>query len=122
MQRPDGGMQYSISVHRDVLTSSEIPSTAGFRSCSRNLCHRASLFEDDNHCRPTAMPSAMTIMCRVPCRVELKELKIRPNTDVHDYQVRLRSAAKFISKVCRHRGRHRLYRYTSSISFQQLSC
>ena len=32
-------------------------------------------------------------------RVELKELKIRPNTDVHDYQVRLRSAAKFISKV-----------------------
>ncbi len=36
---------------------------------------------------------------RVPHRVELKELKIRPNTDVHDYQVRLRSAAKFISKV-----------------------
>ena len=35
----------------------------------------------------------------VVCRVELKELKIRPNTDVHDYQVRLRSAAKFISKV-----------------------
>ncbi len=35
----------------------------------------------------------------VLCRVELKELKIRPNTDVHDYQVRLRSAAKFISKV-----------------------
>ena len=36
---------------------------------------------------------------RMVCRVELKELKIRPNTDVHDYQVRLRSAAKFISKV-----------------------
>jgi len=31
-------------------------------------------------------------------RVEVKELKLRPNTDVHDYQVRLRSAQKFLSK------------------------
>ena len=33
------------------------------------------------------------------CRQDLKELKFRPSTDVHDYQVRLRSAQKFISKV-----------------------
>ena len=32
-------------------------------------------------------------------RVEIKELKLRPATDVHDYQVRLRSAAKFLEKV-----------------------
>lgn len=31
-------------------------------------------------------------------RVEVKELKLRPNTDVHDYQVRLRAAEKFIAK------------------------
>ncbi len=31
-------------------------------------------------------------------RVEVKELKLRPNTDVHDYQVRLRSAQKFLEK------------------------
>lgn len=28
----------------------------------------------------------------------MKELKMRPNTDVHDYQVRLRAAEKFIAK------------------------
>ena len=33
------------------------------------------------------------------CRQDLKELKFRPSTDVHDYQVRLRSAQKFIAKV-----------------------
>jgi translation initiation factor IF-3 len=32
-------------------------------------------------------------------RVDIKELKIRPATDVHDYQVRLRSARNFLSKV-----------------------
>ena len=32
-------------------------------------------------------------------RQDLKELKFRPSTDVHDYQVRLRSAQKFIAKV-----------------------
>ena len=31
-------------------------------------------------------------------RADMKELKLRPNTDVHDYQVRLRSAQKFIQK------------------------
>jgi len=31
-------------------------------------------------------------------KVSTKELKIRPGTDVHDYQVRLRSAKKFLSK------------------------
>ena len=31
-------------------------------------------------------------------RQELKELKLRLNTDVHDYQVRLRAAQKFIAK------------------------
>ncbi|KAK9812125.1 hypothetical protein WJX73_009360 [Symbiochloris irregularis] len=31
-------------------------------------------------------------------RQDLKELKLRPATDVHDYQVRLRSAQKFLSK------------------------
>jgi len=30
--------------------------------------------------------------------MDMKELKLRPNTDVHDYQVRLRSAQKFIQK------------------------
>ena len=33
------------------------------------------------------------------CRQDLKELKFRPSTDVHDYQVRLRAAQKFIAKV-----------------------
>ena len=32
-------------------------------------------------------------------RSDLKELKIRPSTDEHDYQVRLRSAIKFLIKV-----------------------
>lgn len=32
------------------------------------------------------------------CSVDIKELKMRPNTDVHDYQVRLRAAEKFIAK------------------------
>ena len=32
-------------------------------------------------------------------RQDLKELKFRPSTDVHDYQVRLRAAQKFIAKV-----------------------
>ncbi|BDA42415.1 probable translation initiation factor IF-3 at C-terminar half [Coccomyxa sp. Obi] len=31
-------------------------------------------------------------------RQDLKELKFRPSTDVHDYQVRLRAAQKFIAK------------------------
>ncbi|KAK9812779.1 hypothetical protein WJX72_003520 [[Myrmecia] bisecta] len=31
-------------------------------------------------------------------RQEVKELKLRPNTDVHDYQVRLRAAQNFLSK------------------------
>lgn len=30
--------------------------------------------------------------------IETKELKLRPGTDVHDYQVRLRSAQKFLAK------------------------
>ena len=34
------------------------------------------------------------------CRQDTKELKLRPGTDVHDYDVRVRSAQKFISKVC----------------------
>lgn len=29
----------------------------------------------------------------------MKELKLRPSTDVHDYQVRLRAAQKFLAKV-----------------------
>ena len=32
-------------------------------------------------------------------RSDLKELKMRPSTDEHDYQVRLRSAIKFLIKV-----------------------
>jgi translation initiation factor IF-3 len=31
-------------------------------------------------------------------RQDLKELKVRPSTDVHDYEVRLRAAQKFLSK------------------------
>lgn len=34
-----------------------------------------------------------------PHRSDLKELKVRPSTGEHDYQVRLRSAIKFLSKV-----------------------
>ena len=29
----------------------------------------------------------------------MKELKVRPGTDVHDYEVRLRAAQKFLAKV-----------------------
>ena len=36
---------------------------------------------------------------RATCRQDLKELKLRPSTDVHDYQVRLRAAQKFLAKV-----------------------
>lgn len=36
---------------------------------------------------------------RANCRQDLKELKLRPSTDVHDYQVRLRAAQKFLAKV-----------------------
>ncbi len=32
-------------------------------------------------------------------RQDMKELKLRPSTDVHDYQVRLRAAQKFLAKV-----------------------
>jgi hypothetical protein len=32
-------------------------------------------------------------------RSDLKELKMRPSTDEHDYQVRLRSAIKFLTKA-----------------------
>lgn len=44
-------------------------------------------------------------------RVEIKELKMRPGTDVHDYNVRLRKAAQEIGKgnrvklICVFRGR-----------------
>lgn len=31
-------------------------------------------------------------------RQDIKELKVRPSTDVHDYQVRLRAAQKFLAK------------------------
>ena len=34
------------------------------------------------------------------CRQDVKELKVRPGTDVHDYEVRLRAAQKFLAKVC----------------------
>lgn len=34
-------------------------------------------------------------------RIETKELKLRPATDVHDYQVKLRAAQKFLSKGAR---------------------
>ena len=33
------------------------------------------------------------------CRQDTKELKLRPGTEVHDYDVRVRSAQKFIAKV-----------------------
>lgn len=36
---------------------------------------------------------------RATFRQDLKELKLRPSTDVHDYQVRLRAAQKFLAKV-----------------------
>ena len=49
----------------------------------------------------------MTASCCAPlCRQDLKELKFRPNTDVHDYQVRLRAAQKFIAKVRMHPRLH----------------
>jgi len=34
-------------------------------------------------------------------RQDMKELKLRPSTDVHDYQVRLRAAQKFLAKASR---------------------
>ena len=49
---------------------------------------------DGGLCVCTAQTGAMWL-----CRQDLKELKFRPSTDVHDYQVRLRSAQKFIAKV-----------------------
>ena len=33
------------------------------------------------------------------CRQDVKELKVRPGTDVHDYEVRLKAAQKFLAKV-----------------------
>jgi len=44
-------------------------------------------------------------------RVDVKELKMRPNTDVHDYQVRLKKAIQFLDSgdrvklSCQFRGR-----------------
>ena len=32
------------------------------------------------------------------CSIETKELKLRPGTDVHDYQVKVRAAQKFLQK------------------------
>lgn len=34
-------------------------------------------------------------------QIETKELKLRPATDVHDYQVKVRAASKFLSKGAR---------------------
>lgn len=35
------------------------------------------------------------------CSIETKELKLRPATDVHDYQVKVRAAQKFLAKGAR---------------------
>jgi Translation initiation factor IF-3, C-terminal domain len=45
------------------------------------------------------------VLCR---RVEVKELKLRPNIDVHDYQVRFRAAQKFLEKVWHHASSSRV--------------
>lgn len=37
----------------------------------------------------------------------MKELKVRPGTDVHDYEVRLRAAQKFLAKVWHSAAVHR---------------
>lgn len=34
-------------------------------------------------------------------QIEIKELKLRPATDIHDYQVKVRAASKFLSKGAR---------------------
>jgi hypothetical protein len=46
---------------------------------------------------PVEQHLKISVACR---RSDLKELKMRPSTDEHDYQVRLRSAIKFLTKVC----------------------
>ena len=51
-------------------------------------------------CRSAVLATLLLVnSLRLECRQDLKELKFRPSTDVHDYQVRLRSAQKFIAKV-----------------------
>lgn len=56
-------------------------------------------------------------------RIEIKELKLRPGTDVHDYQVRLKKAKQFLSKgdkvklTLQFRGREMEFRDESAKMF-----
>lgn len=43
--------------------------------------------------------SVFVLKCHEFRRQDVKELKVRPGTDVHDYEVRLRAAVKFLKKV-----------------------
>ena len=43
--------------------------------------------------------SFMAVYGDFGCRQDVKELKVRPGTDVHDYEVRIRAAQKFLAKV-----------------------
>lgn len=56
---------------------------------------------------------------------ELKELKVRPNTGEHDYQVRLKSAIRFISRgdkvkfTCQFKGREMDFKEIGADMFQR---
>jgi translation initiation factor IF-3 len=59
-------------------------------------------------------------------QVETKELKLRPGTDVHDYQVRLRAAQRFLEKghrvklVLQFRGREMQFRELGDEMFARM--
>jgi translation initiation factor IF-3 len=59
--------------------------------------------------------------------IEVKEIKVRPNIDVHDYQVKLRAAQKFLGSgdkikvTLRFRGREIAYQNLGLNIFNRLS-
>lgn len=38
-------------------------------------------------------------ICTTPCSVDIKELRMRPVTEQHDYDVKLKQARGFLQKV-----------------------
>lgn len=53
---------------------------------------------DDYQNKKVAAARQPGVKIQLVCRVDLKELKMRPSTDVNDYNVRLRKAALEIGK------------------------
>ena len=60
-------------------------------SCTSSMCIFSALFK--------LVLYGNSIHGDLGCRQDVKELKVRPGTDVHDYEVRLRAAQKFLAKV-----------------------